>query len=179
MVYSTYYISNLCRLMLASDGKSIIGLWMEGQKYFKGSIKEDIVEKNDLDVFNTSKRWLDKYFNGEKPSISDIPLSPRGSNFRKLVWEILCEIPYGEVMTYGNIAKKVAIKMKKERMSSQAVGGAVGHNPISIIIPCHRVIGTNGSLTGFAGGIDKKIKLLKHEGIDISKFSIPEKGTAL
>lgn len=165
--------------MLASDGDKLIGLWMEGQKYFAGTVKEEMTEKDDLPVFVVTRNWLDKYFAGQKPTISDLPLAPRGGDFRKAVWDILCEIPYGEVITYGEIAKIVAPRMNKASMSSQAVGGAVGHNPISVIIPCHRVVGANGSLTGYAGGIDKKIKLLEHEGVDMSTFSVPTKGTAL
>lgn len=106
-------------------------------------------------------------------------LAPRGSEFRKAVWAALCEIPYGKVTTYGEISKKVAAKFGKQHMSAQAVGGAVGHNAISIIIPCHRVVGSNGSLTGYAGGIDKKVKLLTLEKVDMSSFFIPKKGTAL
>lgn len=108
-----------------------------------------------------------------------MPLAPVGSEFRQNVWTILCEIPYGEVTTYGDIAKKMAAKMGKAAMSSQAVGGAVGHNPISIIIPCHRVVGANGSLTGYAGGIKTKIKLLELEGVDMSRLFVPTRGTAL
>ena len=111
--------------------------------------------------------------------MAELPLAPQGNAFRQGVWEILCTIPYGEVITYGSIAKKMAVKLQKERMSSQAVGGAVGHNPISIIIPCHRVIGSSGSLTGYAGGIDKKVKLLELERTDIRGFFIPAMGTAL
>lgn len=109
----------------------------------------------------------------EKPEINRLPLKPMGSEFRQLVWKILMEIPYGELTTYGNIAKEAAFRMGKERMSAQAVGGAVGHNPISIIIPCHRVVGTTGSLTGYAGGMEKKIKLLTHEGGDMTKLFVP------
>lgn len=116
---------------------------------------------------------------GEKPSISEIPLAPRGGEFRKTIWEILCQIPYGEVTTYGEIGKKVTEIMNKKTMSGQAVGGAVGHNPISIIIPCHRVVSSNGSLTGFSGGITKKVALLEFEGVDMSKLFRPKKGTAL
>ncbi len=140
---------------------------------------EEIVEKNDMPIFDAAKRWLDRYFAGERPTISELPLAPRGSEFRQGVWDILCEIPYGEVITYGDIAKKMAVKMNKKRMSSQAVGGAVGHNPISIIIPCHRVVGSNGSLTGYGGGIGTKIKLLELERVDMSSLFVPKKGTAL
>ena len=142
---------------MASDGENLIGLWFDGQKYFLSSIKSDLEENHNLKIFIDTKNWLDRYFAGEIPSIKEIPLAPQGSNFRQAVWKILCKIPYGEVTTYGQISQKLG----KGKMSAQAVGGAVGHNPISIIIPCHRVIGSNGNLTGYAGGLDKKIKLLE------------------
>jgi methylated-DNA-[protein]-cysteine S-methyltransferase len=132
-----------------------------------------MVEKDNIPGFAETKNWLDRYFAGKKPSISELQLAPIGSEFRQEVWNILREIPYGEVTTYGGIAKKIAVKMNLKSMSSQAVGGAVGHNPISIIIPCHRVIGTNGSLTGYAAGIAVKAKLLELEGVDISDKIIP------
>lgn len=179
MVYSTNYSSPLGSLLLASNGESLVGLWIEGQKYFGDTVEEDMTEKSDLPVFAAAKNWLDNYFDGQKPAISDLPLAPNGGAFRTAVWNILCEIPYGEVITYGEIAKIVAARMNKANMSGQAVGGAVGHNPISIIIPCHRVVGSNGSLTGYAGGIDKKIQLLEHEGVNMSKLFTPAKGTAL
>lgn len=179
MVYSTHYSSPVGSLLLASNGESLVGLWIEGQKYFGGTVAEDMTEKADLPVFAAAKNWLDKYFAGQKPAIFDLPLAPNGGAFRTAVWNIICEIPYGEVTNYGDIAKKMAARMNKENMSSQAVGGAVGHNPISIIIPCHRVVGASGNLTGYAGGIDKKIKLLEHEGVDMSRLFIPARGTAL
>lgn len=179
MYYLTNVQSPLGMLSIASDGENITGLWIERQKYYLGSISEKMEKKDDLPVFYNVREWLRAYFAGEKPEISKLPLRPAGSNFRQDVWQILCEIPYGEVVTYGSIAKKVAEKMGRDRMSSQAVGGAVGHNPISIIIPCHRVVGTSGSLTGYAGGIPLKIKLLEHEGVDMTHLFIPEKGTAL
>lgn len=163
--------------MLASKDNKLIGAWIEGQKYFLGNLKEEIQEKEDDIILVKAKKWLDRYFKGEKPQISELDLEPMGSNFAKNVWKLLCEIPYGEVTTYGEIAKKVAKIMNKSTMSAQAVGGAVGHNPISIIIPCHRVIGANGSLTGYAGGIDKKIKLLQHENINMRRF-LQAKGKA-
>lgn len=166
-------------MTLASDGESLTGLWLEGQKYFGGSAPDELEPKDDLAVFERAERWLDRYFAGERPAICELPLRPAGSDFRQEVWRILCGIPYGEVMTYGEIAGEMSVKLGKERMSAQAVGGAVSHNPISIIIPCHRVVGSNGSLTGYAGGIKTKIKLLEHEGADMSSFFIPEKGTAL
>jgi len=173
MFYSTTYLSPLGKITLACDGANLAGLWFEGQKYFGASIPEKMTKNDDIPVFAAAKNWLDRYFAGGKPAISELPLVPIGSEFRQKVWKMLCEIPYGEVATYGGIAKKMAVKMKKESMSSQAVGGAVGHNPISIIIPCHRVVGANGCLTGYAGGIDKKIKLLKLEGVDMSRLFSP------
>jgi methylated-DNA-[protein]-cysteine S-methyltransferase len=167
------YPSPLGMIALACDGDNLAGLWLEGQKYYGGTIREEMTEKDDLPVFDTTRNWLDRYFAGEKPDISALPLKPAGSDFRQTVWDILRAIPYGEVMTYGDIAKKTAAKMNRKRMSAQAVGGAVGHNPISIIIPCHRVVGANGSLTGYAGGIDKKIKLLELEGVDTTQFFVP------
>lgn len=179
MFYSTHYASPIGDLMLASDGNHLVGLWLEGQKYFAATVKEKMTDQTNLPVFVQTKKWLNAYFAGKKPAISALPLSPIGSDFRQAVWKILCSIPYGEYMTYGEIAQKMAVQMNKKSMSSQAVGGAVGHNPISIIIPCHRVVGANGSLTGFAGGIAKKIKLLEHEGFDMLPFSVPSKGSAL
>ena len=154
-------------ITLASDGASLAGLWMEGQKYHRNSIPEAMTEKNDLPIFEQTRQWLDSYFAGEKPAISELPLAPIGSAFRQSVWNILREIPYGKTITYGEIAKRLGAK------SSQAVGGAVGHNPISIIIPCHRVVGANGSLTGYAGGVQAKSKLLTLEGVDMVGLFAP------
>ena len=170
MYYETTYNSPVGAIKLASDAHSLVGLWIEGQKYYGGTILESMTEQNNLSVFDATKKWLDEYFEGRKPSVSKllVPLAPIGSEFRRKVWDILCEIPYGRVTTYGEIAKKMA----KKSMSARAVGGAVGHNPISIIIPCHRVIGANNSLTGYAGGIDKKIRLLELEGVDTSSLAV-------
>ena len=171
MHYKTTYLSPIGELMLASDGKALIGLWKKGQKYHGSTLFKDMEEKADLPIFANTKKWLDCYFAKKQPAISELLLSPIGSDFRQEVWKILCEIPYGKTITYGEIAKKIAKQAKKKTMSSQAVGGAVGHNPISIIIPCHRVVGSNGSLTGYAGGIETKLELLKLEELDVSKFS--------
>ena len=138
----------------------------------------EAAENDGLPVFSSARLWLDRYFAGEMPLPSELPLRPNGGDFRHAVWKILCGIPYGEVTTYGAIAKKIAAKSGRPR-SAQGVGGAVAHNPISIIIPCHRVVGANGSLTGYAGGIEAKIRLLEHEGVDVSRFFTPKKGTAL
>ena len=176
MFYSTIYPSPLGVITLAccGDGKNLAGLWLEGQKYYGGAIAKAMTQNDDFPIFSAAKKWLDRYFMGEKPAVTELPISPIGSEFRKEVWNILCEIPYGQVTTYGLIAKKMAKKMNRESMSSQAVGGAVGHNPISIIIPCHRVVGSNGSLTGYAGGIGTKAKLLEWEGVDMSRLFAPK-----
>lgn len=179
MYYKTVYYSPVGNITLVCDEKeNIVGLWLEGQKYFAETIKDisdsEIIKENNLEIFKKTKIWLDRYFKGEKPEISELPLAPSGNDFRQRVWQILCEIPYGEVMTYGDIARIVASECGKTKMSAQAVGNAVGHNPISIIIPCHRVVGSNGSLTGYAGGIEMKIKLLKHEGVNMKGLFIPK-----
>lgn len=179
MYYSTTYSSPIGIITLVCDDHSLIGLWNEDQKYHGASILEKAIRKDDHPVFEKSERWLESYFHGEEPNISDLALAPIGGEFRQAVWKILCNIPYGEVISYGDIAKQLAKDRNKKTMSAQAVGGAVGHNPISIIIPCHRVVGANGSLTGYAGGLQKKIKLLELEGVDISSYFIPKKGTAL
>ena len=178
MYYCVTYKSPIGSLLLVSKENNLIGLWMYNQKYFC-PLKEQPVEDNENAVLKKAVNWLDEYFRGNKPDISLLPLAPEGSEFRKEVWDILCTIPYGEVMTYGQIADIIAERHGKAKMSAQAVGGAVGHNPISVIIPCHRVVGTNGSLTGYAGGLSKKITLLKHEGVDTDSFIIPTKGTAI
>ena len=162
VLYKMYYNSPLGRLLLVSNDESLIGLWIEGQKFYLNGITEDLIQK-DTEILQKTKLWLDKYFSGEKMSPFDLSISPRGSSFRQVVWDILCKIPYGKTITYGDIAKIVADKMGRKSMSSQAVGNAVGHNPISIIIPCHRVIGKNGDLTGYAGGLERKIQLLRLE----------------
>ena len=143
-------------------------------KYFPKNLKEKVQNKDSEEILVKTKKWLEKYFNKEKPEITELELEPIGGEFRKRVWKILCEIPYGKVITYGEIARRVARETNKKSMSAQAIGGAVGHNPISIIIPCHRVVGSNGNLTGYAGGIDKKIKLLELEGVNINNFHLPK-----
>ena len=161
MVYTCLYASPLGSITLAGDGTALTGLWFEGQTYFAEGIANDRSER-DLPVLNDARRWLDIYFDGRKPDFTP-PLAPDGSPFRKAVWNILLTIPYGKTMTYGEIAQKIARQTGVSRMSAQAVGGAVAHNPISLIIPCHRVIGTDGSLTGYAGGLERKEKLLMLE----------------
>lgn len=168
-------------LTLGSDGENLTGLWIEGQKYYCAALKtgkNEICETKNLPVFTKAEKWLKNYFAGNNPAV-DFPLAPSGSAFRKEVWDILCKIPYGKTVTYGGIAKLIAKKHGKINFSAQAVGGAVGHNPISIIIPCHRVVGSNGSLTGYAGGIKIKAQLLELENVCQDGLFAPEKGTAL
>ncbi len=173
MEYITYLDSPVGTLLLSSDGENLTGLWISGQKYYGATLQAETVRRDDLPVFAAAKSWLNRYFAGEKTEISELPLAPAGSPFRQRVWKLMCQIPYGEVTTYGEIARKIAAETGKQSMSAQAVGGAVGHNPITIIMPCHRVIGTGGNLTGYAGGIDIKEKLLKLEHGD---FDVKKKG---
>ena len=177
MTFLQHYNSPLGGILLAADEIGLTGLWFDGQKYFARDLPAEHVEQN-TPVLSEAKRWLDIYFTGREPDFTP-PLHPIGSVFRQSVWEILLQIPYGQTTTYGEIARQLAAKLGLPRMSAQAVGGAVGHNEISIIIPCHRVVGTNGSLTGYAGGIDKKVKLLELEHTDMTELFVPEKGTAL
>lgn len=168
MYYLTKYKSPIGDLTLASDESSIIGLWISGQKYFEPSLLNNFIQKDNHPILCDAKAWLDDYFAGKKPEIPRLSLAPSGSNFRQEVWKILMKIPYGTLTTYGEISKQMG------KMSAQAIGNAIGHNPISIIIPCHRVIGANGNLTGYAGGIDKKFQLLKLEGVDTTKLFMPK-----
>ena len=177
MTFIQHYNSPLGGILLTADEIGLTGLWFNGQKYFARSLPAEYTEQN-TPALSEAKRWLEVYFTGKKPDFMP-PLHIVGSAFRRAVWEILLQIPYGKTTTYGEIAQQLAKKQKLPRMSAQAVGGAVGHNEISIIIPCHRVVGTNGSLTGYAGGIDKKIKLLELEHTDMSSFFVPKSGTAL
>lgn len=177
MTYLSHYDSPLGLLLLAADDTGLTHLALPGQRY-QPAFQDAPLEKPELSIFAATCRWLDDYFAGHH-SVPLPPLHPQGSEFQSAVWQLLLTIPYGETTTYGAIAQKIARQRSLPRMSAQAVGGAVGHNPIGIIIPCHRVVGSNGSLTGYGGGIDKKIALLKHEGVDMSRFFVPKKGTAL
>lgn len=177
MQYISHYSSPIGNILLAADDIGLTGLWFEGQKYFAHCL-DRTAEARELSLFEKAKRWLDIYFSGRDPDIS-VPLHLTGTAFQNQVWNILCSIPYGQTTTYGEIAKQLAAQRGIPHMSAQAVGGAIGHNHISILVPCHRVIGTNGCLTGYAGGIDKKVKLLTLEKVDMKSFSIPKEGTAL
>ncbi len=167
MEYTHHYDSPLGGIMMASDGEALIGLWFDGQKYFADTLSEEHTAKN-LPVFEQTDHWLDIYFSGKAPDFIP-PLNMKATPFRKTVWEILLSIPFGHTMTYGEIAGMIAKQKGLPSMSAQAVGGAVGHNSISLIIPCHRVIGSNGNLTGYAGGLEKKRSLLAMESIATRK----------
>lgn len=162
MDYIWHYESPFGGITLGSDGASLIGLWFDGQMHFSDVLSPEHEEKL-IPVFKDTCHWLDIYFSGSEPGFTP-PLVMRASPFRKAVWEIMLTIPYGKTMTYGEIAKRIAEQKGIAHMAAQAVGGAVGHNSISLIIPCHRVVGADGSLTGYAGGIDKKVSLLRMEG---------------
>ena len=161
MEYTQHYNSPLGGITLASDGTSLIGLWFDGQEYFADALEKEHEEK-DLPVFVETRRWLDIYFSGRQPDFTP-PLRMKTTPFRKMVWEIMLTIPFGETMTYGAIAVRIARQKGLRQMSARAIGSAVGHNSISLIIPCHRVVGSEGKLTGYAGGLDKKVKLLELE----------------
>lgn len=162
MIQTAYYDSPLGRYVMAAEGGTLTGLWLEGQKYFPKSLPP--ITADEPEILHQAKLWLDDYFAGRRPEIKRLSLAPKGSDFAKGVWVLLCNIPYGQTMTYGQLAARIAQQQRIEHMSAQAVGGAVGHNPISIIIPCHRVLGADGGLTGYAGGLENKRFLLRHEG---------------
>lgn len=176
MYYYHDYHSPLGKLTIASNEKNIVGLWLEGQKYYMDILEDQEYQNKESDVIKLAKKWLDKYFHGERPQIEELPIEFIGSDFRKQVWTILRQIPYANVITYGDIAKRMAKHKGIHTMSAQAVGGAVGRNPISIIVPCHRVVGADGSLTGYSGGVEVKARLLALEGVDISNLfvSVPQ-----
>lgn len=161
MDFTSHYLSPLGGITMASDGDTLVGIWFDGQKYFGKGLANDYKTCDDLPIFIETRRWLDTYFSGREPDFTP-KLIMRGSDFRKCVWDVLLNISYGQTMTYGEIARTLGVR------STQAIGGAVGHNPISLIIPCHRVLGAGEKLTGYAGGIDKKTWLLKMEGIPVT-----------
>ena len=163
MDYNWHYDSPLGGITLASDGEALTGLWFDGQIYFADTMSDDS-KKEELPIFVQTSHWLDSYISGKEPDFTP-RLKMNTTPFRKAVWEILLTIPFGKTMTYGEIAKLIAQNRGISQMSAQAVGGAVGHNSIALIIPCHRVVGSKGNLTGYAGGLDKKVKLLRLEGV--------------
>lgn len=173
--FRTLYHSPMGEILLTCDEAGLTGLWFEGAKFYAPGPDKDY-EERETPVFAQAKRWLDLYFSGRDPDFMP-PVHMVGTPFQRSVWELLQAIPYGKTTTYGEIGRRLAAK--RGRTSAQAVGGAVGHNPISIIVPCHRVVGSNGSLTGYAGGIDRKARLLRLEGADMTGLFVPAKGTAL
>lgn len=177
MDFTCTYASPLGDIELASNGEALIGLWFKGQKYDAATLSPTAQEKPDDPVLAQARAWLDAYFEGRDPGKIP-PVRPADRSFASSYGRNLAEIPYGELVTYGDIAKAIEADTGKKR-SARAVGGAVGHNPVSIILPCHRVVGASRSLTGYAGGIERKTALLKLEGVDMSALSVPTKGTAL
>ena len=163
MIQTAFYDAPYGRYVMAAEDGALTGLWLEGQKYFPSDLPEPSGEE--AEIFAHTRRWLDAYFAGRQPDVSALPMAPKGSAFARRVWQLLLEIPYGQTVTYGQLAEQLAKKRGLAHMSAQAVGGAVGHNPLSIIIPCHRVLGAKNQLTGYAGGLDVKTFLLKLEGI--------------
>ena len=163
MIRTAFYDAPYGRYVMAAEDGALTGLWLEGQKYFPSDLPEPSGEE--AEIFAHTRRWLDAYFAGRQPDVSALPMAPRGSAFAQSVWQLLLEIPYGQTVTYGQLAEQLAKKRGLAHMSAQAVGGAVEHNPLSIIIPCHRVLGAKNQLTGYAGGLDVKTFLLKLEGI--------------
>lgn len=159
--YTIIYPSRLGDILLAADEIGLTGLWFFGQSYFADTLPTEQIAQ-ETPILTQAREWLDEYFSGKEPDFTPT-LHPIGSPFRQEVWRILLQIPYGQTMTYGEIARQMEKLQNRPHMSAQAVGGAVGHNGISIIIPCHRVVGTKGSLTGYAGGLDKKMALLELE----------------
>ena len=167
MLYSVDYESPVGKLTLAADEKALVGLWMSGQRYFGSSLQVETMCHEIVPVLGNAVSWLDAYFAGGKPSLENMPLEPQGTDFQLSVWKALRTIPYGKTSTYGAIARQLSAELGRN-VSPCAVGNAVGHNPISIIIPCHRVVGANGSLTGYAGGLERKKYLLQLEGVNLS-----------
>lgn len=177
MLYYKKAASPLGEITLRSDGEALTGLWFADDKHY-GTKDIAGAALAGLDVFMQAEEWLAEYFAGREPKVS-VPLKLQGSEFQMQVWRLLQDIPYGRLVTYGDVAKKIAAQKGVARMSAQAVGGAVGHNPLCIIVPCHRVVGANGSLTGYGGGMWRKVRLLELEKVDMSKLTVPTKGTAL
>ena len=163
MIQTAFYDAPYGRYVMAAEDGALTGVWLEGQKYFPSALPAPSGEE--AEIFAHTRRWLDAYFAGRQPDVSALPMAPRGSAFAQSVWQLLLEIPYGQTVTYGELAKRLAERRGLAQLSAQAVGGAVGHNPISVIIPCHRVLGAKNQLTGYAGGLDVKTFLLRLEGI--------------
>lgn len=165
--YTAYYETPMGGMTMASDGEGLTGLWFEGQRFYGATLMQEHEVREELPVFDLTRRWLEVYFEGRCPDFTP-PLTLRGSDFRLQVWQQLLQVPYGSTTTYGELARRL-VKESGTRVSAQAVGGAVGHNPIALIVPCHRVVGSDGSLTGYAGGLERKKGLLALERQGIAK----------
>lgn len=176
--YTEYMTPIIGSLTLASDGESVVGCWFDNDRYFGIGVDGAMERRDDLPVFGQARGWLDRYFAGGEPDPRELPLAARATEFQLLVREAMLDIPYGQTTTYGAIARRIESETGKRR-SARAVGGAVGHNPLCLIVPCHRVVGADGSLTGFGGGIDMKVRLLEHERAMRDDFTLPRRGTAL
>ncbi len=172
MTYTQTYSSPLGEVLLSADDMGLSGLWFAGQRYFARTLPPGAAP-GETPVLTASKRWLDCYFSGARPDFLP-PLHLIGTDFQQAVWNLLLEIPYGQTVTYGALARTLAQQLGKPAMSAQAVGAAVGHNPISIIVPCHRVVGIDGNLTGYAGGVERKLQLLQLEGADLTRLHVPK-----
>ena len=163
MYHAATYASPVGTLTLCAHEDRLVGLWLEGQKYFAASVPGEMVPNGDSPILLQTREWLDRYFAKKAPSPTELPLAPMGTPFRQTVWKLLQEIPYGQVITYGQLSWRTDAALGRPSMAAQAVGSAAGRNPISIIIPCHRLVGADGSLTGYAGGLECKQWLLCHE----------------
>ncbi len=177
MIYTNSYLSPLGQMTIACDDDAVTGLWFNEQRLFRNPLPKESEERQHP-LLEDTRRWLDIYFSGRKPDFLP-PLRYGATPFRRLICDIMLDIPYGQTVSYGEIAAQAARELGLGKMSAQAVGGAVGHNPIPILIPCHRVVGKNGSLTGYGCGMERKVKLLELEKVDMTRFFVPKKGTAL
>lgn len=172
MTYTQTYSSPLGEVLLSADDMGLSGLWFVGQRYFARTLPSGAVPR-ETPVLTETKRWLDCYFSGKRPDFLP-PLHLIGTDFQQAVWNLLLEIPYGQTVTYGALARALVQQLGKPAMSAQAVGAAVGRNPVSIIVPCHRVVGADGNLAGYAGGVERKLQLLQLEGTDLTRLYIPK-----
>lgn len=169
MYIAEYQTGLIGTLTLGADERGLVGCWFENGRFYLGGVDEPLVRDASFPALRQAAAWLERYFAGEKPPVPELALAPRGTAFQRQVWKALEDIPYGEVVTYGDVAARVALALGR-RTSARAVGGAVGRNPLGIIVPCHRVVGASGDLTGFGGGIPAKIALLTHEGVDVARL---------
>ena len=174
MIYISSYFSPIGELIIAAKNNYLIGLWLKNQKYYLSTILGESINNIESEILIKTKKWLDLYFNHQNPNIHELNIQLIGTDFQKKVWRLLIDIPYGTITTYKEISNQLVQKFGYTKMSPQAIGSAIGRNPISIIIPCHRVVSTTGSLTGYAGGIHNKLYLLNHEKVNTANLFIPK-----